>query len=84
MACLDHNCIVCGWWDASNEPVHVCPECGGRVHTTFDETPTQSQRWREAEEAEYEPEDEEDEGDEDEFDEEDFDLTDDEEDEGDE
>ena len=83
MACLDHNCIVCGWWDASNEPVHVCPECGGRVHTTFDETPTQGQRRRDAEEAEFDlPEDDDDE--EDEFDEEDFDLTDDEEDEGDE
>jgi len=56
MACLDHNCIVCGWWDASNEPVHACPECGGHVVTTFDEAPG------------WDGEDEEDEFDEEDFD----------------
>lgn len=67
MACLEHQCTVCGWWDADNEGrMHVCPVCGGRVVTTYDEAPTAGARRREAaEEDEYEPpDDEEDEEDE--------------------
>lgn len=38
MACLEHFCTVCDWYSCDNMPRHgPCPECGGRVATTFDE-----------------------------------------------
>jgi len=37
MACMEHSC-GCGFWTANNDPTFgPCPECGGRVTSTFDE-----------------------------------------------
>jgi hypothetical protein len=37
MACIEHSC-GCGFWTANNDPTFgPCPECGGRLTSTFDE-----------------------------------------------
>ena len=39
MACVEHECLsaVCGWYGATNTTVQVCPQCGGRTLSTYDE-----------------------------------------------
>lgn len=37
MACLDHECVECGYSWMDNAHAYMCAKCGGRVTNTFDE-----------------------------------------------
>jgi predicted nucleic acid-binding Zn-ribbon protein len=37
MACLDHECVDCGFAWMDNQKAFGCPRCGGRVSNDFDE-----------------------------------------------
>ena len=45
MACLEHECTVCGWRGMdNNRRLEGCPICGGRLSTIFDEDVHQHER----------------------------------------
>ena len=37
MACMTHDCMSCNKTWFNNRIEHCCPDCGGRVLSTFDE-----------------------------------------------
>lgn len=37
MACMDHECVACGYAWMDNACARSCPECGARVTNHFDE-----------------------------------------------
>jgi hypothetical protein len=39
MACMEYLCVKCGWADFGNAVIRICPLCGGRAVTFFDESP---------------------------------------------
>lgn len=45
MACLENVCTrhSCGWGQFSNEVIKVCPRCGDRVISFFDEDPYENE-----------------------------------------
>ena len=40
MACMEHDCIDCGYMEMDNSRgPSICPKCGGDMRHTFDEVP---------------------------------------------
>ena len=38
MACMEHWCVKCGWFECNNiARMGDCPKCGSRVLSSFDE-----------------------------------------------
>lgn len=37
MACMEHCCPECDFWTSNNERYYICPECGTRCVSTWDE-----------------------------------------------
>lgn len=56
MACMEHRCTQCDWFEMDNESHKICPKCGAKVISYFDE---QNDYDREAYESRHGLEDEE-------------------------
>ena len=37
MACMEHICFKCNWWFMDNTTRKLCPKCGTKIRSYFDE-----------------------------------------------
>ena len=44
MACVEHECQECGYFQIDNQRYSACPKCGGRITNLFDEHPWEYDR----------------------------------------